>query len=61
MALTQTSHWCHPDRANTAEFPLLGFTEVDKVMGLILSENGNATPMDIRTVFGAGDDSAGSA
>lgn len=53
MVLTQTSHWCHPDRANTEEFPLLAFTEVDKVMGLILSESGNATPTDIRRIFDA--------
>lgn len=53
MVLTGTSHWCHPDRANTEAFPLLAFTEVDKVMGQILSESGNATPTDIRMVFGA--------
>ncbi|WP_120800262.1 YkgJ family cysteine cluster protein [Thiocapsa rosea] len=51
--LTQTSHWCHPDRANAEEFPLLGFTEVDRAMGLILSESGNASPTDIRVIFAA--------
>lgn len=51
MVLTRTSYWCDPDRANTEEFPLLAFSEVDKVMGLILRESGNATPTDIRMAF----------
>ena len=51
MVLTRTPYWCHPDRANTEEFPLLAFTEVDNVMGLIRAESGSTTPTDIRRVF----------
>jgi hypothetical protein len=50
---TRTSYWCHQDRADTEEFPLLAFTEVDKVMGQILVESGNTTPTDIRMVVAA--------
>ncbi len=53
MVLTRTSYWCHPDRPSTVEFPLLAFSEVDKVLGHILGENRYTKPMDIRMVFDA--------
>ncbi len=55
VVLTRTSHWCHVDRANTEEFPLLTFSEVNNVFGHILVESGHTEPRDIRTIFDAGE------
>lgn len=51
LSLTKTPHWCHPDRANEAEFQQLRFSEVELVFKLILSEGAPERPVDIRQVF----------
>lgn len=51
VVLTKTSHWCNPNLANTAKFPLLKFSEVERVFQAILWE-AKAKPMDIRQAFG---------
>jgi Fe-S-cluster containining protein len=52
VSLCQTSTWCHPDRSNTANFPLLNFSEVDKSFDRILQESGLVRMIDIRQIFG---------
>jgi Fe-S-cluster containining protein len=52
VTLTKTSHWCHPDRSNEAEFQMLRFSEVDRVFDAIRLESGSTQPVDIRQVFG---------
>lgn len=51
LSLTKTPYWCHPDRANEAEFQQLRFSEVELVFKLILAEGTPARPVDIRQVF----------
>ena len=47
----QDNHWCHHDRVNTIELPLLRFSELDELYESILQEAGSDTLMDIRKVF----------
>lgn len=51
LSLTKTPYWCHPDRANEAEFQQLRFSEVELVFKLILAEDTLTRPVDIRQVF----------
>lgn len=51
VTLTKTSHWCDPERANTAKFPLLKFSEVDRVFNKLIKEAGTGMTYDIRQVF----------
>lgn len=51
ITITKTAHWCHPDRANSAKFPLVNFTEVDKVFNAILLESQSSKAWDIRQIF----------
>jgi Fe-S-cluster containining protein len=53
VSLCQSSTWCHPDRSNDENFPLLSFTEVNKSYGLILQESGLTERADIRQIFGS--------
>lgn len=51
VALTKTSHWCHPDRANQINISLLKFSEIDRVFDLIIQETGSTQSVDIRDIF----------
>lgn len=51
VTLTKTSYWCDPDRAFTAEFPLLKFSEVDRVFDALVRETGATAFCDIREAF----------
>lgn len=51
VTLTETPHWCHPDRAYTEEFPLLKFSEVDRVFDALVRETGATAFCDIREAF----------
>lgn len=51
IAITKTAHWCHPDRANSAKFPLVTFSEVDKVFNAIVFESKSSKTWDIRQIF----------
>lgn len=51
VTLTKTPHWCHPDRAYTEEFPLLKFSEVDRVFDALVRETGKTAFCDIREAF----------
>ncbi|MDD4912345.1 MAG: YkgJ family cysteine cluster protein [Sideroxydans sp.] len=51
VTLTKTMHWCHPDRANTKEFPLLNFSEVNRVFDALVRETGATAFCDIREAF----------
>jgi len=51
IALTKTSHWCHPDRANQINISLVNFSEIDRVFDLIVQESGSFPSFDIREVF----------
>jgi Fe-S-cluster containining protein len=51
IAITKTAHWCHPDRANAAKFPLVKFSEVERVFDAILLESESSNVWDIRQVF----------
>lgn len=52
VTMCKTSFWCETSRCNTAKFPLLGLSEVEKSMALIVSESGSSRDKDIRQVFG---------
>jgi len=51
VTLTKTSHWCSPDCAFTEEFPLLKFSEVDRVFDALVRETGTPAFCDIREAF----------
>lgn len=51
LSLTKTPYWCHPDRANEAEFQQLRFSEAELVFKLILAEGTPERPVDMRQVF----------
>lgn len=52
VSLCETPTWCHVDKCNTQEFPLLNFSEVDISFSMIISENRLSESIDIRQVFG---------
>jgi uncharacterized protein len=52
VSLTKTAYWCDPSRSNTGTFPLLAFSEVDRVFNLLVSGSKSASSYDIRQVFG---------
>lgn len=51
ITITKTAHWCHPDRANAAKFPLVNFSEVDRVFNAIVLESHSSKAWDIRQIF----------
>ena len=51
VALTQTSYWCDSTRANTGKFPLLSFTEVERVFQTLIKEAKQDKFYDIRQLF----------
>lgn len=45
------NHWCHHERVNTIELPLMQFKELDELYESILKEAGNDVLVDIRQAF----------
>jgi len=52
ITLTKTAYWCDPARANLNAFPMLRFSEVERVFQAIRAEAGESSVCDIREVFG---------
>ena len=51
VTLASSERWCHPNIANSYEFPLLNFSEIDKSYDYIVNQSGYFNQKDIREIF----------